>query len=53
MLMQNNVKKAKKLAQFFQIEITIRLFGMVIWHKTFPPSEEDPVIDEPIVSSQN
>lgn len=34
---ESKVYAGKRLARFFELEISIRIFGQEIWHWIFPP----------------
>lgn len=36
------VTAARGLAKWFQVEITLSMFGKVIWHYVFPPKSDEP-----------
>ena len=33
------ISEAKGLAKWFSVEITLKIFGQVIWHWVFPPQD--------------
>lgn len=35
------VAAARGLAKWFQVEITLSIFGRVIWHYVFPPKADE------------
>lgn len=36
---QSKVYASRKLARFFEVEVTLKIFGQVIWHWVFPPQK--------------
>ena len=36
---ESKVYASKRLAPFFQVEVTLKIFGQVIWHWVFPPEK--------------
>lgn len=36
---ESKIYASRKLARFFEVEITLRIFGQVIWHWVFPPQK--------------
>lgn len=34
---ESKIYASKKLARFFEVEVTLKIFGQVIWHWVFPP----------------
>ena len=35
---RSSVEEVRSNSKFFECEITIRLFGRVVWHMVFPPN---------------
>lgn len=35
----SKIYASKKLARFFEVEVTLKIFGQVIWHWVFPPQK--------------
>lgn len=36
---QEKVESAKSLAPFFEVSVTLKIFGHVIWHWSYPPKK--------------
>lgn len=36
---ESKVYASKRLAPFFEIEVTLKIFGQVIWNWVFPPKK--------------
>lgn len=36
---ESKIYASKKLARFFEVEVTLKIFGQVIWHWVFPPQK--------------
>lgn len=36
---ESRIYAAKKLSKFFEVDITLKVFGQVIWTWHFPPSK--------------
>lgn len=36
----SKIYAAKRLAKFFEVEVTLKILGVVVFHRQFPPSNQ-------------
>ena len=46
MTKENVIGKAKRLSRWFEIDLTISIFGVQILHWHYPPQENEPNVEQ-------